>query len=418
MAVQWSGWMRYLIGGLWNPDVGKQWPGPMGGGNDALQPVTDERALAIGAVFRSIRIIAETCASLPMYGYQMDASGDRSPLPDSHWLNGLIEEPNEEMAGDEWRETQFAAMAGWGNAYTQTPRQSEGRVAELWPYKVDRMEVERRENMTLLYRYPNASGVPQELARTRVMHFRGFSLDGVMGLSPLGLARHALGLAIGAERYASSFFANGGRPSGIMTSEKVLQDKQREQIQKNFGGLAEGGTDGKRFWLLEGPLKYSAITVSPEDMQMLQTRTFEVADIARFFGVPLFLLMEGEKSSMWGTGLEQMNLGFLTYTLRPYLQRMVVTFNRLVIPKGDRGKVCVDIDDKALLALDSAAAEKLYGAYAQNAVMSRNEIRRILKLPRSTVRNMDAFTAQTALTTIENLGRVPTPAAPTTPAGG
>lgn len=417
MAITWKGWMKYLVGGLWNPDIGIQWPGPMGYGNESLQPVSDERALQIGAVFRSIRIIAETCAALPMYGYSRLPNGDREVLPDSHWLNGLIYEPNEDMAGDEWRETQFAAMAGWGNGYTQLARQSEGRVALMYPYKVDRMQVERNVSLELVYRYPDAFGTPQVLPKTKVLHLRSFSVDGIMGISPLGMARQVLGVTVGAEKYAGSFFASNGRPSGVMTSERLLTDAQRDQVRKEYGGMAEGGTD-KRFWLLEGALKYQAITVSPEDMQMLQTRTFQISEIARIFGVPLFLLMESEKSTSWGSGLEQMNLGFLTYTLRPYLQRMVCTFNRRIIPPDQRSKVFVDIDEKALLSLDSTALKELYNGLANNAVMTRNEIRRAMKLPQSTAKNMDAFTAQSALTTIENLGRVPTPAASTQPAAG
>jgi HK97 family phage portal protein len=202
-----------------------------------------------------------------------------------------------------------------------------------------------------------------------------------------------------------------------MTSERLLTDAQRAQVRQEYGGMAEGGTD-KRFWLLEGALKYQAITVSPEDMQMLQTRTFQISEIARIFGVPLFLLMETEKSTSWGSGLEQMNLGFLTYTLRPYLQRMVCTFNRRIIPADQRSKVFVDIDEKALLSLDSVALKELYASMAQNGTMTRNEIRRAMKLPQSSAKNMDAFTVQSALTTVENLGRVPTPAASTQPAAG
>jgi HK97 family phage portal protein len=409
--------MRALTGGLWNPDIGIQWPGPMGYGNETLKPVGDERALQVAAVFRSIRIIAETCAALPMYGYQSLPNGDRAVLPDSHWLNALICEPNEDMTGDEWRETQFAAMAGWGNGYTQLARQSEGRVALMYPYKVDRMQVERAVSLELQYRYPDRFGSPQLLDKAKVLHLRAFSVDGIMGLSPLGMARQVLGVTVGAEQYAGSFFASNGRPSGVMTSERLLTDVQRNQIRHEYGGMADGGTD-KRFWLLEGPLKYQPITVSPEDMQMLQTRTFQISEIARIFGIPLHLLMETEKSTSWGSGLEQMNLGFLTYTLRPYLQRMVTTFNRRIIPLDQRGKVFVDIDERALLSLDSAALKDLYSNLATNGVMTRNEIRRALKLPQSTTKNMDGFTAQSALTTVENLGRVPTPAASTQPAAG
>lgn len=414
MAIRWQSWMKLLVGGLWNPDIGKQYAGPQGVGNESQQPTNDERALQISAVFRSIRIIAETCAALPMYGFRTVAGGDRALLPDSHWLNALITEPNEDMTGDELRETQFGAMAGWGNAYTQLARQSEGRVALMYPYKIDRMEVERTRDLRMLYRYPNEYGVPEELDRKRVLHLRGFSLDGVMGLSPLAMARQAIGVTVGAERYAGRFFGMGGRPAGVMTSEKTLNDVQREQIRKEYQSMADG-TAEKSFWLLEGSLKYQAISVSPEDMQMLQTRTFQIGEIARIFGVPLFLLMESEKSTSWGSGLEQMNLGFLTYTLRPYLQRLVTTFNRAIIPPEERGKVFVDIDETALLTLDSAALRELYGSYATNGIMTRNEIRRKLKIPQSSEKNADSLTVQSALTPIANLGRVPTPASPKEP---
>lgn len=408
MAIRWSSWMRNFLGGLWNPEVGIQRAGPGSYENSAGQAVNDNRALQIGAVFRCIRIIAETAASLPMIAYKALPNGDREPLPASHWLSRLVEYPNDTQTGDEWREAMYAQMAGWGNGYSQMVRQSEGRVVELWPYRVGNMEVERRRDRTLMYRYPDMDGLPQDLGPGKVLHFRAFSVDGVMGLSPLGMARESLGLAVGAERYASSFFGQGGRPAGIMTSDRLLNDKQREQIRKEYGDMAstDGNPTGKRFWLLEAALKYSPITVSPEDMQMLETRAFSIAEIARFFGVPLFLLMETEKSTSWGSGIEQQNLGFLIYTLRPYLTRMVTTFNWRIIPERERGRVFVDIDESVLQTMDSAALKELMSSFAQNAILTRNEIRRRLKYPRAEDKNMDAFTCQSALTTIENLGRV------------
>lgn len=407
--------MRYLFGGLWNPDKGQQSSGPSSYGNDSGQLVTDSRAMQIAAVFRCIRIIAETCASLPMGGFRKLPDGDRQPLPESHWLPRIICAPNDNMGGDEWRESMYAQMAGWGNGYSQIVCQSAGIPVELWPYKVDRMNVERRENLTLLYRYPNVQGVPQELPAGKVLHLRAFGVDGVMGLSPLALARESLGLAIGAERYAASFFGQGGRPAGVLTSEKLLTDAQRQQIKKEFGGIVEGGTD-KRLWLLESSLKYQPITVSPEDMQMLQTRAFQISDIARFFGVPLFLLMETEKSTSWGTGIEQQNLGFLIYTLRPYLTRMVAAWNRWIIPPDQQSQICVDIDVSPLLELDSVAQKDLYASLTTNGIMTRNEARRRLKMPRATDENADALTTQSALVPLAKLGMLPAtgtpPAAP------
>ncbi len=406
MGIQWQRWMRWLGGGAWNPEMGIQRAGPDGYANAALQPISDERALQVAAVFRCIRIIAETCASLPMRTFQRSPSGDGVPLNDSHWLNQVVLEPNETQTGDELRESMYAQMAGWGNAYSQRVPNAAGRTVELWPYKVASMTVQRLADRTLRYRYPDTYGMLQDLPPDRVLHFRTFSIDGVMGVSALGVARQALGLAVGAQNYASSFFAQGGRPSGVLTSDKLLNDKQRDQIKKEFGGLAEGSED-KRFWVLEAALKYSPITVSPEDMQMIQTQSFSIAEIARFFGVPLFLLMETEKSTSWGSGIEQQNIGFLTYTLRPYLQRMIAVFNRWVIPANERRQIYVEIDETPLLLMDSSGWQNFAGAMANGGIMTRNELRKMRKLPRVDEPNADKLTAQTALTPIENLGRVP-----------
>lgn len=404
MAIRWQSWMRGWWNGFWNPEKGEQRSDPGGGGTLSGTYVTDTLALQISAAFRCIRIIAETCASLPICAYRRVGAYDREPLENDHWLSRLIREPNETMAGDEWAESMYGQMAGWGNAYSQIVPNSEGRTVELWPYKVDRMEVQRLENLTLQYKYPDVYGVPRVLTPRRVLHLRAFSLDGVMGLSPLGLARESLGLAYAAEKYAGSFFASGGRPSGVMTSEKLLTDKQREQLRKEYGGMADG-SDGKRFWLLEAALKYQAISVSPEDMQMLQTRAFEVSEIARFFGVPLFLLMETEKSTSWGTGIEQQNLAFLTYTLRPYLQRMENTFNRVLIPERERQTIFVEVDTTPLQTADFTSLANFLSTGVQNGYILRNEARRRLKYPGLGAIG-DVPMAQVNLAPLEQLGNL------------
>lgn len=165
--------------------------------------------------------------------------------------------------------------------------------------------------------------------------------------------------------------------------------------------------DNRRFWLLEGSLKYAPITVSPEDMQMLQTRSFQIADIARFFGVPLFLLMEGQKDTSWGTGMEQQNIGFLTYGLQPYLTKMVQTYNRRIIPAADRSSVCVEVDTTPLLTMDSASMQAFCSSITQNGVLTRNEVRRkYFKVARATDENADVLTVQTALTPLSKLGLI------------
>jgi HK97 family phage portal protein len=404
------------IAALWNADKGEQRAPTGTGASSSGKSVSDEKALGIGAVFRCIRLLSETGSSLPLRAYEGNRFGERKPLADSHWLNGLIEEPNETMTGDELVEAMIAQMAGWGNGYSQIVPNAAGRPVELWPYKVDRMKVERNADRSLRYTYPDPNGTPVALPAGRVLHMRAFSLDGVMGVSPLGMARNVMGLAVAAEDYAGSFFASGGRPAGVMTTDKILNDKQREQIRKEYGGIADGGTDGKRFWLMEASLKYEAITVSPEDMQMLQTRSFQIKEIARFFGVPLHLLMETEGQTSWGTGLEQQNSAFLLYSLRPYLTRIQNTFNRFIISANERRRIFVEFDESPLMWADTAAQGTFLGALASNGLMSRNEGRARLKLPASKDPGAELLTVQTALTDLNRLGDPPAPPpAPPTP---
>lgn len=417
-AITWQSWMRWAWPMLYNPQLGQQSSGPETYANESGQSITDARAMQIGAVFRCIRIISEVAAALPMHGYKVSPDGDRTPLKDSHPLNGLIEEPNPVMTGDEYRETQFAGASGWGNAYSFIVPNDEGTPVELWPQNPRQVIPRRQPDRTVTYQYPDPYGRPVLYKPGEILHTRQFTIDGYMGLSPLALARESLGLTVGADRYAASFFAQGGRPAGVMTSDKLLTEAQRKQIRKEYGGIADGavGDDhrdvenqtGKRMWILEASLKYTPVTVSPEDMQMLETRAFQVSDIARFFGVPLFLLMENAKDTSWGTGLEQMNLGFLTYTLRSYLRRMTTIWNRrIVAPNWNR--VCVDIDTSPLLTMDSNALKEVYASYTGNGIMTRNEARKKLGLPQSTQKNADALTAQIALTTIDKLGTVAPP---------
>lgn len=406
----WTRWFSAFWGALWNPEKGAQSAGPDRISTRSGTPVDDTRALSISAAFRCIRIIAETAGSLPLRCYRRVSADEGEPLEDSHWLPRLMQQPNETMTGDEWREAMHAQMSGWGNGYSQIVLNNDprGRVPiELWPYKPASMEVDRRADRTLRYRYPDVNGALQWQEDGRVLHMRAFSIDGVMGLSPLAYARETLGLTAAAEDYAASFFFQGGRPSGVMNVDKILQQSQRDEIRKQFASMAEGG-DGKRWWLLEAGMKYQPITVSPEDMQMLQTRAFQVADIARFFGVPLFLLMETEKSTSWGSGIEQQNLAFLTYTLRPYLTRLEATINRFLIPEKERGKIYVEHDVAPLLMADSKTRSEYLSKMVQNGIMDRDEARRREKLrPRGGAAG--ELTAQVNLAPLDMLGKLPTP---------
>lgn len=408
MAITLQGWMRYLGGSFFNPERGEQRAGPDRPSTDSGVAMTDSMAMSIGSIFRCVRIIAEVGALMPLKAYERLPNGDARELPPDHWLPTIIRRPNPIMAGDQWLEAMYAQAAGWGNGYSQIVRNSQGIPIEIWPQKVDRMRVVRRTDLMVEYQYPDAMGKLQTLPFDSVFHMKAFTPDGIMGISPLGCARNASGLALQAERYAGSFFAAGGRPAGVLTSDRILTVAQRDQIRAEYGSMTDA-TTGKRMWLLEGSLKYTPITVNPDDMQMVLTRAFQVAEIARFFGVPLFLLMETEKSTSWGSGIEQQNLALKTYTLQPYTQDMANAWNHWVIPAKLQGKIFVEADMEALQTADFAALSNYYSQGTQNGIITRNEARRKLKLPRSEDPMADQLTAQVNLAPLEQLGSTSAP---------
>ena len=396
MAIAWSGWMRRLAGWVWNPETGEQRAGPpLGHVTAAGNIVTDTRALQVPTVHRCIRIIGETCASLPLQVFERTQAGD-IPAP-NHWLSRLLVEPNDSMTGDELREALVGQMAGWGNGYAEIVRDSTGRPRELWPLKADLMVVTRDEERVLRYEYPDRYQTPRDYTAAQILHCRAFSIDGVMGLSPLGFLRHTLGLTVGAEDLAASFYQNGGRPSAILTVDKPLTPAQREQVREQITRPLE---EGRRIMVLEGSMKYQGVTISPEDMQMLSTRQFQVEEIARVFGVPLHLL--GVQNNVPNWGLEQMNQSFFTFVLNAYLGRIESTINRFLLAADERTRFFVRHDVKPLLRADSGSRASYLSSLVQNGLMTRNEARRWEGLP--PIDGGDQLTVQLNLTNLAQLG--------------
>lgn len=395
-------WLRWASFGLYNPEKGKLTSAPVHLGNSAGAVVTDARAMQIAAVWSCIRLISETCASLPREVYRRKKSGTREKATD-HWLSALIHEPNPMMTSQEYWEVVFMHIASWGNSYNLRDNIRYGeRVKYLWPLRPEAMCVERDGFRALRYQYTMAgSGEVKDLAQPDVLHVKGFGSDGVIGLAPLAMARQALGLAVSADDYAGSFFANGGKPSGVLMIDKTLTKEQRQQVRKQFSPMAEGGAN--KLWVLEAASKYQPISIPPEDAQMLQTRQFQIAEIARFFRVPLFLLMEMEKSTSWGSGLEQQNIAFLTYTLRPYLTRVENSINRWLLTDAERDQYFVEHNVEGLLRADSKARAEFYSTMVQNGLMKRNEVRDKENLP--PVEGGDQLTAQTNLAPLDKLGQ-------------
>ena len=395
--------LHWLIGGgLNNPEVGYQVSHP-GSSGEAVD-VTDDRAFQLSAAFRCISIISQTIACMPLGFFERTEDG-REDLDEDHYVVQLLKrKPNPAMTALQFRTAMTTSLTGWGNAYAligYSGTSNNRRPTSLTPLRTAQMMPHRASDGTITYHYTTNAGV-QILAASSVFHLKGLTVDGIVGLSPLGMGRNTLGLAVAAEKYSAGAFRNGGRPIGTLNFDKFLTKEQREQARQIYQGITEGAENNANMWVLEGGSKYDPISISPDDLQMLQSRQFQLAEIARLFGVPSHLINDSEKATAWGSGLEQLNLGFLQYTLTPYMKSWESTINDSLLTAPDKRKVIVEHNVEGLLRADSAGRASFYATMVQNGLMTRNQVRS--KENWEPMEGGDELTAQTNLAPLDKLG--------------
>jgi HK97 family phage portal protein len=368
-------------------------------GSAAGQRVSADTAMQLSTVWSCVRLISETVATLPLAIYSRDASGGKTPAI-AHPIYALLHDaPNADQTAAEFWESVCASLCLWGNAFAEIARQG-GRVIALTPLRPDMMQVERTKEGVLRYIH-SEFGQKRILAEEDVFHVRGFGVGGELGLSPIAYARHSLGLAMAIDEAAAKLFANGMLASGILTSEGVLKPDQRAQLNRIMETYKASRNAGK-LMILEAGLTYEPLQLSPEDSQMLAARSFSVEEICRWFRVPPFMVGHTTKSTSWGTGLEQQMIGFLTFSLRPYLTRIEQSIKRKLITPAERATLFAEFSLEGLLRADSAARAAFYSQMAQNGIYTRNEIR-----AKENLRSMaggDQLTVQSNLIPVARLG--------------
>jgi HK97 family phage portal protein len=264
----------------------------------------------------------------------------------------------------------------WGNAYAKISRDKAGKPIDLMPLHPDRIKP-MREAGTLTYHY-FTEGKEYILAKDSVLHIKGFGIDGTIGLSPIDYARNALGITVSADVYASKAFSTNQRPPGYFAADVFFTPEQRKQLQERYGS---GSIEDMGRWILEGGVKWHDIGPSPDEVQMLQSRAFQLSELSRFFLIPPHLIGAVDKSTSWGTGIEQQNIGFLTYVLAPYFNRWEKALNRSLLTRNEFRTYYVEHSVEGFLRADSAGRAAFYASGAQNGWLTRNEIRKRENLP-------------------------------------
>ena len=378
------------------------------GNSTAGKRVNERSAMQMTAVYSCVRILSESVASLPLHLYRYTKNGGKEKAVDHSLYFLLHDEPNPEMTSYVFRETLMTHLLLWGNAYAQIIRNGKGEVIALYPLMPDRMTVDRNEKGELYYEYQMSSDDAKinkestvQLKREDVLHVPGLGFDGLVGYSPIAMAKNAIGLAIAAEEYGSKFYANGAAPSGVLEHPGTLKDpsKVRESWTQTFGGSA----NANKVAVLEEGMKYTPISIAPNEAQFLETRKFQINEIARIFRVPPHMVGDLEKSSF--SNIEQQSLEYVQYTLAPWIARFEQSMVRALLSVSEKKDFFIKFNVDGLLRGDYQSRMSGYATARQNGWMSANDIRELENLDRIPVeQGGDLYLINGNMTRLEDAG--------------
>lgn len=342
-------------------------------------PVNERTAMQTTAVYACVRILAEAVASLPLHVYEYQDDGGKKLVHDHPLYYLLHDEPNPEMTSFVFRETLMSHLLIWGNAYAQIIRDGAGRVLGLYPLLPDKMEVQRDDKGNIYYVYSrNSDENPTfkeygniKLKAEDVLHIPGLGFDGLIGYSPIAMAKNAVGMTLACEEYGASFFANGANPGGVLEHPGVLKDPSK--VRESWNSVYRGVSNAHKIAVLEEGMKYQQIGIPPEEAQFLETRKFQINEIARLYRIPPHMVGDLDKSSF--SNIEQQSLEFVKYTLDPWVIRWEQSLQRSLLLPGEKGKYFIKLNVDGLLRGDYQSRMNGYAVGRQNGWFSANDIR-------------------------------------------
>lgn len=373
------------------------------------KPVNERTAMQTTAVYACVRILAEAVASLPLHVYEYQDDGGKKLVHDHPLYYLLHDEPNPEMTSFVFRETLMSHLLIWGNAYAQIIRDGAGRVLGLYPLLPDKMDVQRDDRGNIYYVYSrNSDENPMfkeygdiRLKAEDVLHIPGLGFDGLIGYSPIAMAKNAVGMTLACEEYGASFFANGANPGGVLEHPGVLKDPSK--VRESWNSVYRGVNNAHRIAVLEEGMKYQQIGIPPEEAQFLETRKFQINEIARLYRIPPHMVGDLDKSSF--SNIEQQSLEFVKYTLDPWVIRWEQSLQRSLLLPGEKGKYFIKLNVDGLLRGDYQSRMNGYAVGRQNGWFSANDIREMENMnPIPDEQGGNLYLINGAMTKLEDAG--------------
>jgi HK97 family phage portal protein len=377
---------------------------PIGGDSASGKEVTIATALQLSAAWACIKLLSETIATLPLNVYERGPSNERNSASKHPLYELLHNQPNADMSAVSFIQAYVASMLTYGAGYAEKHISQKRLVALEYLYP-NRIGAKVLKSGAYEWHYVDLDGDERIIPEDRLFYTPAFSLNGRTGLSPIRYGAGVMGAALAADESSSKTFANGMRPMGALSIDRILTPKQRDDMRTNVLDKFKGSANTGSALLLEAGMKYEKFSIPPEEAQLLATRSFGVEEVCRWFGVPPIMVGHSEKVTAWGTGIEQIVIGFLTFSLRPWLTRIEQSIRRQLIEPEERARYFAEFSVEGLLRADSTARAAYYSTMCQNGLMRRNEVRRLENLP--PIDGGDVLTVQSNLIALTALADEP-----------
>ncbi|MCA3201973.1 phage portal protein [Cupriavidus sp.] len=391
-----AGWIGVPLG----LESGAFWSAWFGGRNFTGESVTVNSTLQLSTAWACVRLLADTLSTLPLNVYR--ESGDTKTLAKDHELYRLLHtRPNADMTAAVFWQVYVACLMLWGAAYVEKRRNVTGGLTALDILQPACMKPPRvREDGRVEWRYADPV-----LKRERVIpeddlwYLPAFTLDGLNALSPVQMGANVFGGAIAADRASAATFKDGMKSAGLVTMDAVLKPGQRDDIRKHVKTVSDEGG----YMVLEKGAGFQQLKMNPQDAELLATRGFNVEEICRWYRVPPWMVGHTEKSTSWGTGIEQQMIGFVTFSLRPWAVRIEQSISKDLVRVPERDVVSAEFALEGLLRGDSASRAGFYSQMTQNGIYTRDDCRKKENMP-PMGGNADVLTVQSNLVPIDKLG--------------
>lgn len=383
---------------LANHDFWTQWTA---GGSFTGKAMTADMALKLSTVWACVRLLSETLATLPLGFYRRNKDGSREQATDHPLYEILHNTPNADMTAAVFWQVVLTSLLLWGNAYIEIGR-NRSAVSGLLFLMPNCMSVRRLKSGALEYTYVDAeTRATRTIAEADMMHIRSFSLDGLMGLSAVSYGVNVFGTAMETDRASADTFQNANKANGVITTNKFLNPQQRQMHREHIKTVSDQGG----VYVFEDGTKFESLKFNPHDAELLQSRSYNVEEICRWFGIDPAMVGHGGKDSNWGTGLEQKMLWFLVFALRKWCVRIEQAIRKHLLTSVERASLFAEFNMEGLLRGDSNSRSSFYSTAAQNGYKTRNEIRRLENDP--PMPGGDVLTVQSNLIPLDQLGKAP-----------